>query len=365
MMTAFVFTIVVTIAVWWFLQQPQFGAMATGSRLEKIRQSPHFKNGQFQNLSNTPNLTEGATYLGVMKEFVFGEKVRNKPSDSIHAMKTDLLNTAPDENVLVWFGHSSYFMQLDGKRILVDPVFSGAASPLAFTTRSFPGTDVYSTDDFPAIDYLIITHDHWDHLDYETVIRMKEKVGVVICGLGVGAHLERWGYSADMIIEKDWYETVELDSGLTLHTAPARHFSGRGLKRNQSLWMSYVLESPSARIYIGGDSGYDSHYATIGERFGKIDLAILENGQYDKNWKYIHMMPEEVVQAAKDLNAARLLTVHNSKFSLGNHAWDEPLVRVTALAKQQGVDLITPAIGQKVDLKDTTFTYAHWWTELK
>ena len=164
MMTAFVIILIVTVAVWWFLQRPEFGAFATGTRLERIKQSPHFKNGQFQNLSNTPNLTEGATYLGVMKEFVFGEKVRNKPLDSIPAVKTDLLNAVPDENILVWFGHSSYFMQLDGKRILVDPVFSGTASPLAFTTRSFPGSDIYSTDDLPTIDYLIITHDHWDHL---------------------------------------------------------------------------------------------------------------------------------------------------------------------------------------------------------
>ena len=365
MMTAFVIILIVTVAVWWFLQRPEFGAFATGTRLERIKQSPHFKNGQFQNLSNTPNLTEGATYLGVMKEFVFGEKVRNKPLDSIPAVKTDLLNAVPDENILVWFGHSSYFMQLDGKRILVDPVFSGTASPLAFTTRSFPGSDIYSTDDLPPIDYLIITHEHWDHLDYETVTRLREKVGVVICGLGVGAHLERWGYNADRIVEKDWYETVELDKGFTLHTAPARHFSGRGLKRNQSLWMSYILESPSGRIYIGGDSGYDSHYAAIGERFGKIDLAVLENGQYDKSWRYIHMLPEEVVQAAKDLNAERLLTVHNSKFSLGNHAWDEPLIRVFALAKEQGVDLITPAIGQKVDLKNTASSYQPWWVEVK
>src|SRR5690606_10370642 len=156
-------------------------------------------------------------------------------------------------------------------------------------------------------------------------------------------------------IEKDWYETVSLDSSFTIHTMPARHFSGRGFRRNQSLWMSLVLETPSRRIYIGGDSGYDSHFAAIGERFGKIDLAILENGQYDKSWKYIHLMPEEVVQSAKDLQADRLFAVHSSKFALGNHPWDEPLLRVSALAEQHGVDLITPMIGQKVDLTDTVF----------
>ncbi len=352
-------------AVWVFLQRPEFGGLPSGRRLEKIAQSPHFKNGRFENLSETPDLTEGVTYYAVMKEFLFSEKKRNKPVDSIPAVKTDLLGLDADEDMLVWFGHSSYFLQLDGKRFLVDPVLSGSASPLSFTTRSFPGSDVYTTDDLPPIDYLIITHDHWDHLDYETIIKLRETVGVVVCGLGVGEHLERWGYPEDRLIEKDWYESVSLDSGFTIHTTPARHFSGRGLSRNKSLWMSFVLEGPSHRIYIGGDSGYDTHFADIGGRFDKIDLAILENGQYDKSWKYIHLMPEEVIRAAKDLRADRLFTVHSSKFALGNHPWDEPLVRVSLLAEQHGVDLITPMIGQKVDLSDTTFRYEPWWVDVK
>lgn len=193
------------------------------------------------------------------------------------------------------------------------------------------------------------------------MLALKGKVGKVICGLGVGAHLERWGYTPEMIIEKDWWQDVELEEGFIVHTAPARHFSGRSFSRNNTLWQSYVLETPAMKIYIGGDSGYDTHFAEIGEKFGPMDLAILENGQYDLAWKYIHMQPEEVLQAAKDLKAKRLLPVHSSKFTLGNHAWDEPLRRIKAIAD---IPLATPMIGQVVDLRDNGQVFGEWWKDL-
>src|SRR5690606_17606068 len=228
----------------------------------------------------------------------------------------------PDDNVMVWFGHSSYYLQIDGKKMLIDPVMSGSASPVSFTTRSFVGGDVYTTDDIPAIDYLFITHDHWDHLDYQTVTKLKSKVGKVITGLGTGAHLEAWGYSPSDIIEKDWNEEVVLDSGFIVTTAPARHFSGRGLKRNKSLWTSFIVKTITLKIFIVGDVGYDTYYKTIVEIHRPFDLDILECCQYNAYWKYIHMMPEETVQAALDLNAKRLFPVHWGKFSLALHDWD-------------------------------------------
>lgn len=222
--------------IWIFLRMPKFGKYPSGDRLVRIEKSPNYSDGKFRNLSHTPDLTEGSTYYSVMKEFFFSERPRLKPMDSIPSTKTDLHGLDPDQNSLVWFGHSSYFLQIDGKRFLVDPVLSGAASPVAATTRSFPGSDIYSTTDIPSVDYLLITHDHWDHLDYQTITALRDRVGKVFCGLGVGAHLEHWGFDPGRIVELDWYDSTKLDPGFTLHVRPARHFSGRGLLRNRALW---------------------------------------------------------------------------------------------------------------------------------
>jgi len=343
-----------------FLHQPQFGKISSGQRLERIKQSPNYKNGKFNNLSNTPDITEGVNYFTVLKEVVFNKNSRSRPALALPSVKTDLLHLDPAEDILVWFGHSSYFIQTDGKKILVDPIFSGRSSPVRFTTKSFKGSDVYTTDDIPEIDYLFISHDHWDHLDYETVTKLKPKIKQVITGLGVGAHLEYWGYSPDSITECDWNEEVILDAGFKVNTCPARHFSGRGLKRNQVIWLSFVLTTPCIKIYIGGDSGYDTHFENIGNLYGPIDLAILECGQYDKNWKYIHMMPEEIVQAASDLKAKVLLPVHWAKFALALHAWDESIIRVTELSKTRDMPVIHPMIGEKIDLKNIKVCDT-WW----
>lgn len=186
----------------------------------------------------------------------------------------------------------------------------------------------------------------------------------MICGLGVGAHFEHWAYDGNKIIEKDWNEKVELDSGFTAFVEPARHFSGRGLSTNNTLWASYMLQTPSMKIYIGGDSGYDTHYADIGNKHGFIDLAILDNGQYNEAWKYIHNLPEDVLKAAQDLKAKRIFTVHSSKFALGSHDWDEPLVKITELNKAINIPLATPVIGEIVYLKDTTQQFKQWWVGL-
>lgn len=343
----------------------RFGRMPKGERLAKIKQSPNFRDGAFQNQSVTPQLTDGATYGKIMKEFLFGRPQRSKPIGEIPSLKTDLLNLDRDENILVWFGHSSYFMQIEGKRILVDPVLSGSASPFSFTTKAFKGADRYTTDDLPDIDYLFLSHDHYDHLDYKTIVKLKSKVRKVICGLGTGEHLEYWGYDHDKITEKDWNEKFDPEPGWTVHTVPARHFSGRWFKRNQALWTSFVLQTPKLRIFIGGDSGYDKHFAEIGNSFGGFDLAIMENGQYNKNWKHIHLMPHEILEAAKDLKAKRIFPVHSSKFVLGNHAWDAPLELITENNKKENLKIITPMIGEKVDLNNPEQLFAHWWKEVK
>ncbi len=353
--------IIATSGIYAFLHQPKFGKLPSGKRLELIKQSPNWRDGSFKNLNPTPDLTEGVSYYKVMKEFFFDKKEDVKPNIVLPSEKVDLLNLSPEKDVLVWFGHSSYFLQLDGITFLVDPVFSGAASPVSFTTKAFEGADRYSTEDLPAIDFLIITHDHWDHLDYETILKIKSKVKQTVCSLGTGEHLEYWGYDAALIEERDWNETMTFSNNVKIHTAPARHFSGRGFKRNQALWTSYILEVNDKRIYIGGDSGYDTHFKEIGEKFKSFDLAILENGQYDKNWKYIHMMPEEVLLAAKELNTKILFPVHSSKFALGNHAWYEPLEKITTLPHEGNFKIITPKIGSKLSPTDTTQFFPAWW----
>jgi hypothetical protein len=183
----------VTFGISLFMQQPQFGKLPAGERLNRIKSSPNYKDDEFRNVHPTPQLTGDANMFSITRKFFFGKSKLSKPSRALPSKKTDLVNLPRQKNILVWFGHSSYFMQVDGKRILVDPVFSGAASPLSFTTKSFPGTDVYTTDDLPEIDYLFLSHDHWDHLDYKTIIKLKPKVRQVITGLGTAAHLEYWG----------------------------------------------------------------------------------------------------------------------------------------------------------------------------
>lgn len=364
MLAALLILGVFVIALFVFMNSAKFGKVPSGDEKLKIQQSPQYKKNQFENQNITPMLAEGVNYGTMMWDFFFSKPKYSNPPNPIPNIKTNLKNLSPKEDLLVWFGHSSYFMQIDGKTFLVDPVLSGLASPVPYTTTSFAGSDAYSPDDFPTIDVLFITHDHWDHLDYPTVIKLKSKVKRVITGLGVGNHLRHWGFASEDITETDWNTFTDLSNGFTVHTKPARHFSGRGFTRNQSLWSSFVLQTPTQKVYIGGDSGYDSHFKTIGDEHGPFDLALLECGQYSKNWRYIHMMPEETVQASIDLKAKRLMPVHWGKFALSMHDWDEPIIRASAEAKRLNHPIITPKIGEPVHLKDRLQSFSNWWVDL-
>ncbi len=346
--------------IFYIAKHPQFGRKPSGKRLKRILKSPHFKGGAFQNIHPTPQLAEETNMGKVMFRFLFGKAPRKKPTQNFNFNKTDLQNLSADENVLIWFGHSSYFMQIDGKKIMVDPVFSGNAAPFSFMGKAIPGTDLYSASDIPELDYLILTHDHWDHLDYRTVTQLRSKVNKVITGLGTGEHLELWKYETSQIIELDWHEDFDLGNGFKIYCEPSRHFSGRGLKRNQTIWASFALITPTQNIFIGGDSGYDDHFKKIGEKFGSFDLAILETGQYHQDWRYIHMVPTEQLQAMKDLKAEKMLPVHHSKFVLATHPWDEPLKRITA-ANDENLKILTPKIGEKTFWNDDSKVYEKWW----
>ncbi len=339
----------------------KFGDTPNGTRKERILKSPNYRDGKFQNLNPTPQITSDKGMPSLMFDFLFAKHEGLRPDSAIPAVKVDLHKLNPNEDLLIWFGHSSCYLQVGGKRVLVDPVFSKAASPVSFFNKPFKGTNIYTADDMPDIDYLIISHDHWDHLDYETVKALQPRVAKIVCPLGVGEHFERWEFDMKRLLEMDWNDSAKLDSGIEIACLPARHFSGRGVSPNQSLWASFLIKTPTLKIFIGGDGGYDTHFADIGNRFGPIDLAVLEDGQYGEGWKYIHMMPEQVVQAGKDLKAKVVLPVHNSKFALSTHPWREPLNRITQAYDGSSFKLITPTIGERVSLQDTTFAFKQWW----
>lgn len=341
---------------------PKFGRSPKGERLERIRQSPNFSDGKFHNRHVTPQLTSDKNMFAVMLGFLFGKNKDLRPDKPVPAVKTDLKSLSPGDNYFIWFGHSSTLIQIDGKRILTDPVFE-TASPVSFFNKPFKGTDIYKPHDMPDIDYLIITHDHWDHLDYETVIKLKDRVGKVICPLGVGEHFEYWGFAKDDIIELDWDQKTSPGDGFTIYCLPARHFSGRSFSPNNTLWASFMVQTPSMKIYIGGDGGYDTHFAEIGKRFPGIDVAIMENGQYNDDWRYIHLMPKYLVKAIKDLNPRKVFTVHNSKYALARHPWTEPLDNIASAAEKDSINLFMPVIGEVVELDSAKKEINRWWKE--
>ena len=335
------------------------GKLPSGKHLQQLQKSPNYKNGAFQNLSPTPMKPEGITYWKMMRQFI-KKHPDTLPVDKLPYIKTDLNKLNSDEPVITWFGHSSYLLRIVNKNFLIDPVFSGNAAPLSMMVKAFPGSNEYTADDMPEIDYLILTHDHYDHLDFKTIRKLKKKVKKIYCSAGISSHLIYWGINKEIITEMDWWQTEVLDNNTTLTAAPARHFSGRAIKRGQTLWSSFILTSPGIKIYLGGDSGYDSHFKEIGEKFGPFDLAILECGQYNTMWPLIHMMPEETVQAAIDLKTKQLLPVHWGKFRLSMHPWNEPVKRVLAKAKEINMPVLTPRIGEPVLFLSKSSSKA-WW----
>lgn len=342
-------------------RHPVFGGYPRGSRLERMKKSIHYNNGKFHNLSPTSTFSEGYTARQVGYDFFFKKDKNNKPHQKIPTLKTNLHQLDRNIEAFVWFGHSSYFLQTNGLRFLVDPVFSKSASPLPGGTLAFKGSSVYSVEDMPEIDFLLITHDHYDHLDYKTIKKLEPKVKCTISGLGVGAHIRRWGYRRNKIHEMDWWKTLLISEKTYITATPARHFSGRKWNRNTTLWTSFVIQTPYKTFFLGGDSGYDTHFKEIGNRFGPFDLAILENGQYNKAWSHIHLLPEQVPMAIKDLQAKKTIPVHSGKFALALHAWNEPLELIYQNAVQENLLIQTPKIGELLATDDEFRVNEKWW----
>lgn len=348
---------------YWFVSQPQMDPLMTEARKKKIEASPHYVNGQF-----VPEHPHGEIKVGMgfWKEFLFPTPGKTIPKDTMIHEKTDLKSLPPNEDVVVWMGHSSFYMQLHGKKILIDPVAAKYASPVPFVDKAMDGSNVYGPEDIPDdIDVMVLSHDHWDHLDYDFVRAIEPKVHHVVTGLGNGGYYEKWGYPLSKIHEEDWWTPVKIDEGLTVWFLPSRHFSGRMLHRNQTLYGSFAFITPGRKVYYTGDGGYDDRFEKIGEKFGGFDLALIEDGQYNKSWPTVHMMPEESAKAGEDLHAMAVIPCHNGKYPLSDHSWKEPYERITAAAEGKPYTLLTPEIGEKVDIGKPDPNLRHWWEEME
>ena len=366
-----IIVIVFAISIYLFMKTPVFGALPSGKSLEKVKNSKNYIDGEFRNKEKTELLTDTKkTPIKRLLEFAFEKDPEGTvPKIALPSVKTDLKTLDPNEDLIVWFGHSSLFIKIAGKKILVDPVFSKYASPVPFSNKAFEGTNIYTVDDLPEIDILLITHDHYDHLDYPTVKKLKEKVAKVIVPFGVDAHFLRWDFDEEKIVTVDWDDEVTIDDNLKIYALETRHFSGREFSnRNQSLWVSYLIEEKYNdnlyRLFLSGDGGYSPRFKGFKEKFQNIDLAVMEAGQYNEEWALIHSLPEDIIKEVRDMEVTKLFPIHNSKFKLSKHPWDEPLRKLDDFTINTSIQLLTPMIGEKLYLhKENSFK--KWWENLE
>ena len=361
----FVLLLALAAFTYFYSQRPEFGRTPTGKRLERIQQSPHYYKGRFWAIKPIEKAVETSQFEATMRFLFGGTPERLVPNYPMVSKKTDLKSLDPKKDVIVWMGHSTYCMQLNGQKILIDPVFSGWASPLPFINKAFAGSNIYTPEDIPDIDVLVISHDHWDHLDYPTLMALKPKIRKIVIPLGIGEHFEYWGYDVNKIAEEDWYTAVKVNNALTVHILPAQHFTGRFLNQNQSEACAYAFITPNRKVFYSGDGGYTKEFKEFGETFGGFDLAILENGQYNKDWPNIHMSPAQTAQAGEDLKAQAVLPAHSGKFALARHPWDEPYIQLAKFGEDKSYKLITPRIGETAEIGNTTQQFSKWWEEMK
>lgn len=344
---------------------PQFGASLSKEKKKSYSKNLNFKDGKFINQSDTSLDMSFSETLSTMIDFVKGVPNR-EPNFKIPFEKLDSLTIAKnrDSTKLVWFGHSAFLLQIDGQNILIDPMLGNVPAP-----HPWLGNKRYSKElpieieKLTEIDAILISHDHYDHLDYGSILKLKDKTSKFYVPLGVAAHLISWGVDPDRIHELNWWEEMN-ENNVRLVFAPARHFSGRGLTdRWKTLWGSWVIKGINETIYFSGDSGYDTHFKLIGEKYGPFDFAMIECGQYNEKWEEIHMMPEQSAQAGKDLNAKVMMPIHWGAFSLALHTWTDPIERVMKQAEKINMPIITPKIGEIFSLEDQPELHQKWWIQ--
>lgn len=321
-------------------------------RYSKLMSS--YYQGSFHNDAKIPQVNNAKKETIIKKGRIPRDKIPIKHLRNIP-------DATKDELKWVWLGHSSSLLQMQGLNILIDPVFSKYASPIAgFGPKRFARLPI-EIEDLPKIDIVVISHDHYDHLDYATIIKIDDKVKAYCVPLGVEKHLIRWGIETSKIHTMAWWDIVDL-KGLKITAVPANHFSGRlPWLNNTTLWCGYVFENEYYKVYYTGDSGYSDYFKEISKRFGEIDFMILEDGQYDKKWKKIHMTPDQALQAVKDIKAKWIVPVHWGTFSISFHAWDDPVNQITSLASKQQIKVATPLIGEIVDYAQIEKYQDKWW----
>lgn len=328
-----------------------------------VSDSVVIEKGRFQNIESTKVMQgmSGSTLKEFMRK---GEKVPEQPLPYANFDKSQYNGSSQNQLSVTWFGHSCALIQMDGKLILTDPALSVSAGPTSFTgTKRFHKEVPISIEELPNIDVVLISHDHFDHLDKNSIKALDKKTKKFVVPTGVAKRLLKWNIDPDKIKERSWWEAVNVE-GINFVSTPARHFSGRGLfDRNTTLWCSWVIEGKTKKVYFSGDSGYQKAFKEIGEKYGPFDLSLLENGQYNDDWGLIHMNPEESVQAGLDTKTKVALPIHWGGFSLSVHSWYEPIERFVKKAEETNLKYVTPMIGEKLIINDATQTDL-WWRKI-
>jgi L-ascorbate metabolism protein UlaG (beta-lactamase superfamily) len=330
------------------------GGRATGARADRILRSPQFRDGVFHNADRTAPGPNGRTMVDEFRNRQDRKLPRPVP------LVTPDFSTVTDRLNAIWLGHSTALVEIEGHRVLVDPVWSERCSPtqLGGPKRLHPMPVPLSG--LPALDAVVISHDHYDHLDLASIRQLARTQPVpFLVPLGVGAHLERWGVPPDRIIELDWHEDATV-AGLRFVATPAHHFSGRRFTRNDTLWASWVILGKQHKVFYTGDGGYFPGFARIGDSYGPFDLTLVQTGAYSKAWPDIHMTPEQALDAHLDARGGVLLPVHWGTFTLAFHSWADPIERLQIAAEDHHVRLVVPKPGQRVDLADIPATDP-WW----
>jgi len=348
------------------LSLPQFGGELSGERLARARANPQHRDGRFVNPLPPASYTWADAQALFVGQF-FGDEVREPPGAiPVLPVTAASLQSPPNPGLRAfWIGHASLYAEIDGVRLLIDPIFSDYASPFDFGPKRFHPPPI-ALADLPKIDAVLITHDHYDHLDMRTIQQLARGDTLFFVPLGIGAHLERWGVAPQRVREFEWGQQHTL-GGVRIVSTPARHYSGRRLgDRNATLWTSWSVIGARHRFYVSGDTGYSDHFRTIGEQFGPFDLAFVKVGAYGPGapWLDIHMSAEDAAHAARDVRARRLFPEHWGTFNLAFHAWDEPIRRTVAAARANQVDVVTPRIGEWVDA-DAPFASRAWWEAVR
>lgn len=344
---------------------PQFGSKVTDEYKTTYDNSPNFSKEKFVNPGNFQMMKFTFKDFRESLGGMLSPAPTTSPSKDVPVLPLDSTEIADYTGTprIFWFGHSSFLLQIDGQNILLDPMLSEVASPYTWLgTSRFTSTLPISAEQLPTIDAVIISHDHYDHLDYPTIMKIKNKVGQFYTPLGVGTHLERWGIDKSTIHELDWWQEVQHEN-LLFRCTPSQHFSGRNINTsNSTLWASWVIQSAGLNIFFSGDSGYGKHFKAIGDKYGPFDYAMLECGQYNEKWANIHMFPEQTAQAGADLQAKQIMPMHWASFRLAMHDWTDPVERVLAKAKELNIPIRVPKIGEAVAIPPAPVdSIDTWW----